>query len=316
MMLNLLQSAKDVFDRTGLRLGAQSDRMRAGKVGSAIKLRNEQDARQALLLILREVAKHGASKVVVESVGGDLVYRFVVGSGRSAQGTVNLRLKNALFEVVAQNSGQLGLWLADLFGYELIIQADFPVTHFVIAWGQEESIAPPQTQPELAVTQTKTEVLELVREVTQVKETLVPTSLVATDDSVKSPINILVVEDNHTFSKVLGRFLDRYGMAVVCVNDGRQALDLLNQNPLQFDAIVCDLHMPGVNGLEFLNSIRKRAEFGPVPIIMLTSDDDIETELRLLGEGADAFVPKNADPRLLEVQLKRLISKSKAGSLA
>ncbi len=73
--------------------------------------------------------------------------------------------------------------------------------------------------------------------------------------------------------------------------------------------------MPIMNGFEFLK--RVRGELGLlIPVVMLTSDNDIEAELQLLLDGADMFVSKNDDPRLLCVKVQKLLEKSKSKKAA
>jgi len=118
---------------------------------------------------------------------------------------------------------------------------------------------------------------------------------------------ILVIDDNPTFAGVLATFLERSGFTSAHYPTADAAWRALEEGA-ELDLIVCDLHMPGMSGLDFVRRLRATGAGEFVPIIMLTSDDDIETELRLLGAGADAFVAKSADPRLLCVQIERLIA--------
>ena len=65
-----------------------------------------------------------------------------------------------------------------------------------------------------------------------------------------------------------------------------------------------------MNGVEFLKQLREKAF--QIPTIMLTSDADVEIEIELLGAGADAYVRKQDDPRLLWVHVKRLLQQRRA----
>jgi len=70
--------------------------------------------------------------------------------------------------------------------------------------------------------------------------------------------------------------------------------------------------MPVMNGREFLSRLKRDPRLQAIPIVMLTSDEDIDVELQLLSEGADAFVSKAKDPRVLTTQVQRLL---KVGAL-
>ena len=118
---------------------------------------------------------------------------------------------------------------------------------------------------------------------------------------------ILVVDDNPTFARVLERFFDRNGAASAHAPSGAAAIELLSSGTMKPDLIVCDVHMPLMNGVEFLKQIRQSEQLRLTPAVMLTSDTDIEIEIELLGAGADAYVRKQDDPRLLWVHVKRLL---------
>ena len=122
---------------------------------------------------------------------------------------------------------------------------------------------------------------------------------------------VLIVDDNGTFVRVLERFFDRHDLNVLCAGEGGAALEILSSMKSSVALVLCDVHMPGVNGPEFLKRLRSTPQFRLLPVVMLTSDSDFETKLKLLEQGADAVVTKNEDPRLLCIQVKRLISKHK-----
>ncbi len=129
------------------------------------------------------------------------------------------------------------------------------------------------------------------------------------DQSLASPAQVWVVDDNVTFVRVLERFFERHSLSVTHASDGTQALAKLES--AMPELIVCDVHMPGMNGTDLLKALRSNPRFDELPIIMLTSDDDIELKIKLLDFGADAYLSKNEDPRLLCVQAHRLISRAR-----
>jgi DNA-binding response OmpR family regulator len=119
--------------------------------------------------------------------------------------------------------------------------------------------------------------------------------------------SILVVDDNLMFGRVLEKLLKREGFEPSFAGNGAEAYERLTQL-VNFvpRVIVCDLHMPVMNGKEFLTRLRADERFKSVPVIMLTSDEDIEAEVGLLESGADAFVSKSKDPRVLCAQIRKL----------
>jgi two-component system sensor histidine kinase RpfC len=105
---------------------------------------------------------------------------------------------------------------------------------------------------------------------------------------------VLVADDNPVNRSVLQRVLERAGHHCTVVNNGEEALDWLEKEP--FDAVVLDLHMPVLDGLEalrayhFLTIPEER-----IPVIMFSADASVETEAECLQAGVDAFLSKPID---------------------
>lgn len=119
--------------------------------------------------------------------------------------------------------------------------------------------------------------------------------------------SVLVVEDDPIFARVVSRFLASQGVDCVCAGGGAAALEGVQSAVPAL--IICDEHMPGMSGIEFIRRVRADERCATVPIILLTSDENVDTELRALNEGADAFVRKSEDPRVLEQHVRRLIER-------
>ena len=96
------------------------------------------------------------------------------------------------------------------------------------------------------------------------------------------------------------------------VGCGTQALKFLESAQSLPDLIVCDVHMPDMNGFDFLRRVRQDSHTKQISIIMLTSDASVETELSLIESGADVFLTKTQDPRILCAHARRLIDKRRA----
>ena len=119
---------------------------------------------------------------------------------------------------------------------------------------------------------------------------------------------VLVVDDNPMFCRVLERLLQREGVKPCFAENGVVALEKLKEaRSVLPKVIICDLHMPIMNGGELLAQLKGNEQLKTIPVIMLTSDEDIDAELQLLAGGADAFVSKAKDPRVLAAQVRRLL---------
>lgn len=114
---------------------------------------------------------------------------------------------------------------------------------------------------------------------------------------------ILLVEDDDDLAEVLRHTLANRGFTVQSVPDGNSAMDLLRVN--KYDVIVLDWMMPGLSGIDVCKSLR--AAGNRTPILMLTartSDDDTE---RGLDAGADDYLTKPFENKILAARLRALM---------
>jgi CheY-like chemotaxis protein len=102
---------------------------------------------------------------------------------------------------------------------------------------------------------------------------------------------ILVVDDEVDFLKIVQKRLEAGGYDVIIATDGKEALDKVKNNKL--DAVLLDILMPGMNGLEVLKKIRQEHKNLPVFIITaFSSDENFELAQRLNASG---FIVKTND---------------------
>jgi two-component system, OmpR family, response regulator MprA len=113
-------------------------------------------------------------------------------------------------------------------------------------------------------------------------------------------VKVLVVDDERAVRDSLRRALELEGYDVELAADGADALHRLEANG-QPDAVILDVLMPGVDGLEVCRRIRSRGN--SVPVLMLTARAEIENRVAGLDAGADDYLPK---PFALEELLARL----------
>ena len=109
--------------------------------------------------------------------------------------------------------------------------------------------------------------------------------------------NVLLVDDEEKFLDVLSQRLGTRGLDAVTATSGEEALvKIKNKN---FDAIILDIMMPGMGGIETLKRIRK--ENPELQIIMLTGRGSVDKAVEAMKEGAIDFLEKPADiEKLLE----------------
>lgn len=113
---------------------------------------------------------------------------------------------------------------------------------------------------------------------------------------------ILVVEDDENISELICFNLKKSGYASKAAFNAEDALSMLSRN--DFDLILLDVMLPGMDGLDFCKLVRSKRQYAKIPIIMLTArseDADIVSALEL---GADDYITKPFSPRVLVARIK------------
>ena len=120
-------------------------------------------------------------------------------------------------------------------------------------------------------------------------------------------MRILVVDDERAVRDSLRRALELEGYEIELAGDGREALYRLDSDS-QPDAIILDVLMPGLDGLEVCKRIR--ATGNAVPVLMLTARDAVENRVEGLDAGADDYVTKPFALEELLARVRALIRRS------
>lgn len=118
--------------------------------------------------------------------------------------------------------------------------------------------------------------------------------------------HILLVDDDIELCHLLAEFLRGEGFRVSAVHDGQAVLNSVIDDS-QFDAIVLDIMMPKLNGLEVLQALRSRLN---TPVVMLTGRGDDIDRIVGLEMGADDYLSKPCNPRELSARLRAVLRRS------
>jgi DNA-binding response OmpR family regulator len=118
-----------------------------------------------------------------------------------------------------------------------------------------------------------------------------------------TPISILIVEDDKAIAAFLQTALEREGFTTTVVQNGRYALDYVNQSPP--DLILLDLMLPGMDGWQVCQSVRRRPDY--IPIIMVTAKDDDVDKIVGLEMGADDYITKPFKGRELLARVRAVL---------
>lgn len=116
---------------------------------------------------------------------------------------------------------------------------------------------------------------------------------------------VLVADDDLMTRKVLSTVLDLEGYRVVTAVDGRQALEVLDEQPVH--AAVLDHAMPELTGLEVIEQLRSSSTLADLPVVLLTAVVAPSFETDPLEAGADALISKPFSPLHLVDVLARLL---------
>ncbi|NOT64213.1 MAG: response regulator transcription factor [Acidobacteria bacterium] len=116
---------------------------------------------------------------------------------------------------------------------------------------------------------------------------------------------VLLVEDEQHLAEGLRFNLELEGYDVAIASDGESALALLQAEPLRFDVVALDVMLPGINGFEVATELRARGQF--VPILMLTARNHPDDVLLGFEAGADDYLPKPFELRILLARLGGLL---------
>jgi CheY-like chemotaxis protein len=126
-----------------------------------------------------------------------------------------------------------------------------------------------------------------------------------------SGLSVLIAEDNEINAMLARAVLVKAGHRVDVVGNGRAAVDAVTAaaNPHRYDAVLMDLHMPVMDGLDAIAAIRRHEEesgLPPIPIMVLSADGQEQTRHSVLAHGASGFVTKPLDPETLMLAIEQL----------
>ncbi|HEX8475130.1 MAG TPA: response regulator transcription factor [Pyrinomonadaceae bacterium] len=116
---------------------------------------------------------------------------------------------------------------------------------------------------------------------------------------------VLIVEDERHLAEGLRFNLEAEGYRVDIANDGEVALERLTATPQQFDAVVLDVMLPGIDGFGVVSELRRAGQF--IPVLMLTARGRPEDVLRGFEAGADDYLPKPFELAILIARLRGLL---------
>ena len=122
---------------------------------------------------------------------------------------------------------------------------------------------------------------------------------------------VLLIDDDARMFELLAEYLGQHGISVAHAPDGGRGLAALEAGT--YDAVLLDVMMPGLDGLEVCKRIRLKSH---IPVLMLTARGDETDRVVGLELGADDYLPKPFSPRELLARLRAVLRRSQPGSAA
>jgi len=124
---------------------------------------------------------------------------------------------------------------------------------------------------------------------------------------------ILVVDDEDEVRKTIRIQLKGTGLEVVEAEDGKKGIEVLDaENVITVDAILCDVRMPNINGVEAVSYFRR--EYPHIPVIVLTGYPDVKLAVDFMKEGVFEYLVKPVEKeKLVEVVMKAISQRTFVG---
>ena len=120
--------------------------------------------------------------------------------------------------------------------------------------------------------------------------------------------HILIIEDDARLAEMVSDYLGEAGFRVSVVDEGQAGLARLTREP--YDALVLDLMLPDMDGLEVCRRLRAQSD---TPVLMLTARGDTMDRVVGLEMGADDYLPKPFEPRELLARLRAILRRRQSG---
>ena len=130
------------------------------------------------------------------------------------------------------------------------------------------------------------------------------------EETPRSAGPVLLVEDDPQDRLLIGSIARDLGFDVVEAEDGERAIDLLDEEGGTYSMVLLDLMLPGIDGLEVLQRVRRAIETQYLPVLVLTSSPDPRREIELLDHGADDYMLKPVAVDRLQSRIRAVLRRS------
>jgi CheY-like chemotaxis protein len=280
----------------------------------------------ALELLVERAVEHGARTLRINFEPEDsIVYGIVCADGREGRGTISKLLKSQVVQIIEElQTGEVGAELSlirqavDVSYYDakLFVELTICSEQNVINLGHKDIQGVLTHRIPAIETSAKSDVgtdrfEQISRTIESIDRIIEQSPEPCSDLHAAVSKKILIVDDNKVFRKVLESFLNRQGLEAVHAESAEAALEIVRERGHELLLMISDLHMPGKGGRALVEEVRAKERFVNLPIVILTSDEQVDVRIELFQSGADACFMKSEDPRILCAQIGRLVQKDR-----
>jgi two-component system chemotaxis response regulator CheY len=247
----------------------------------------ERTVEDVLVLLKDELTVHGQHSVKIAFEQNEIQYLFTTPEGKTGRGQIQQHLQKALLRFLERAPQELR-------GMPIQINCLERVKYYQVQYRAAPKELPAPEQESLLTS--------------EAMQPNAPLGNARSTQSIPSyTVSVLLIDDNETFGSVVERFFLREGITVERRTSAQHALREIRNGLLIPKVVVCDLHMPVMNGVEFVHAIRGDQNLPSMSLFMLTSDEELDTEIEAIQGGVEAYLRKNEDPRLLCAHVQRVL---------
>jgi len=122
-------------------------------------------------------------------------------------------------------------------------------------------------------------------------------------------MKVIVVDDSLVMRRIIAGILEELGHDTVHAGNGRQMLDVLEQQAGQISMVLLDWNMPGMNGIEALREMRGNGNYHHIPVFMVSTESEDAKIREAIGAGAKDYLAKPFTAEELAAKIEKALGK-------
>jgi two-component system chemotaxis response regulator CheY len=123
-------------------------------------------------------------------------------------------------------------------------------------------------------------------------------------------MNVMIIDDSKTMRMIIGRTIKELGHTIVEAGNGKEGIEQIHKAS-QVDLVMVDWNMPEMNGLEFVVALRSEERYRTLPVMMVTTETEMENITKAMAAGANEYIMK---PFTKETVLEKITILGLAGA--